>query len=624
MDMKVIDDKNAPPGCFRWRQNKQGTHTKRINGMNMTISTDYKDGVYYNDTFSQGVNCGIDNKVCVQFNPHYKDNNKTIFNQIKLNSRLKEQQKMLAKYKNQLKNLNSQIVKANKNNKMYQVAAQQQVGAVLPGGVSKSGKVNNPNLQFKNIQALGQAIASGTVTQKDLNPLTSRGQIIKDVAAAESQLGRFKEDKKKKVKKTPQLKLWNVEGLNNEYLYERPSLFRWVTDLFQGKKEGMENNNKLNDKFIKGLVDLIIKKLNAQPMQDLMFMSISKEEFMTLKTTTQPSLPDSSIATLLQKQDKMDLMSLMVMTDTTSPIVPEDVKKIMPANAIDIAAKHGKSILEDEIIKHFNQKNLMEEKDLHIIARRKFNNKSITDGIKGFYKNMMKDTPRDRQWFENLSLPIIPGKPPLKFDLNKPVSTSPLPADNDLGKGAGSKVSNLDTSLTGNESVPAKPPQAADEMQKNKCIKGCVKPESIHADCSKDIIRQVIDGQDKYFRMCSKVCLSREHKDYINYDKSGPDLPYDPVKHGCRDTQAHCVKNCSKTMVEVDENGRDLKQLNTKKVPLYSKSRMFSVSQTNNMFGQTDNRLGGSKTAYRKDYKPENPHPKDGFGYNDSMWSFKP
>ena len=56
-------------------------------------------------------------------------------------------------------------------------------------------------------------------------------------------------------------------------------------------------------------------------------------------------------------------------------------------------------------------------------------------------------------------------------------------------------------------------------------------------------------------------------------------------------------------MVEVDENGRDLNQLNRKTVPLYSKSKMFSVSQTNNMFGQTDNRLGGSKTAYKKDYK---------------------
>ena len=204
------------------------------------------------------------------------------------------------------------------------------------------------------------------------------------------------------------------------------------------------------------------------------------------------------------------------MSDTNSPIVPEEIKN-GSANAIDIAAKHGKSILEDEIIKHFNQKNLMEEKDLHIIARRKFNNKSITDGIKGFYKNMMKDTPRDRQWFENLSLPIIPGKPPLKFDLNKPVSRPPLPSDNDLEKGAGSKM-NMDTPLTGNNSGPAMSPQAADEMQKNKCIKGCVKPESIHMDCSK-CYKTSNDGQDKYFRMCSKVCLSRDHKDYINYDK---------------------------------------------------------------------------------------------------------
>ena len=63
-------------------------------------------------------------------------------------------------------------------------------------------------------------------------------------------------------------------------------------------------------------------------------------------------------------------------------------------------------------------------------------------------------------------------------------------------------------------------------IDKNKCIKGCVKPESIHKVMLlryENALRQVIDGQDKYFRMCSKVCLSRDHKDYINYDKSGPD-----------------------------------------------------------------------------------------------------
>jgi hypothetical protein len=460
LDMKIVDDKNAPPGCFRWRKNKKGTHTKRINNIPVTISTDYKDEVYYNDTLSMGVDCGIDNKVCIQQNPHYKDNNKTIFNQIKLNSRLQEQQQMLTKYKSQLKSLNSKINTANKNNKMYQVAAQQQAGDVLPGGTTQSGqsgqivKINNPSLNFNSIGALGQAIEAGTVTQKDLRPLSSRGQLIKDVAAAETQLGRFEAAKKKIQNKQKSISLWNVEGLNNEYLYDRPSLFRWVTDLFQGKKEGMWNNNKLN--------------------------------------------------------------------------------------------------------------------------------------------------------------------------LKKRVSSSPLPSDNDLGKGAGSKVTNMNSPLTGNNSGPDMSPQAADEMQKNKCIKGCVKPESINADCSKDIIRQVIDGQDKYFRMCSKQCLPRSHADYVNYDKSGTDLPYNPIDHGCRDTQAHCVKNCSKSMVEVDENGRDLNQLNRKTVPLYSKSKMFSVSQTNNMFGQTDNRLGGSKTAYKKDYKPENPHPKDGFVYNDAMWSFKP
>ena len=50
-----------------------------------------------------------------------------------------------------------------------------------------------------------------------------------------------------------------------------------------------------------------------------------------------------------------------------------------------------------------------------------------------------------------------------------------MPSDNDLGKGAGSKVTNMNSSLTGN-SGPGMSPQAADEMQKNKCIKGCVKP----------------------------------------------------------------------------------------------------------------------------------------------------
>ena len=96
---------------------------------------------------------------------------------------------------------------------MYQVAAQQQAGAVLPGGTTtQSGKfvkINNPNLKFNTIGALGQAIAAGTVTQKDLRPLSSRGQLIKDVAAAETQLGTFKAPKKKKKKKQKSISLWN-------------------------------------------------------------------------------------------------------------------------------------------------------------------------------------------------------------------------------------------------------------------------------------------------------------------------------------------------------------------------------------------------------------------------------
>ena len=149
-----------------------------------------------------------------------------------------------------------------------------------------------------------------------------------------------------------------------------------------------------------------------------------------------------------------------------------------------------------------------------------------------------------------------------------------------------------------------------------------MKATKLHSDCSKDVIKQVIDGQDKYFRMCSKICLPRGHKDYKNYDKSGPDLPFNPVKHGCRNTQAHCVKNCSKSMIETDETGGELKV--GKKVANYTKSKIFSVKDTTNMFGQNDNRLGGSKTAYKKNYKPRNPNKQGSFVDSDSIWAFRP
>ena len=105
-----------------------------------------------------------------------------------------------------------------------------------------------------------------------------------------------------------------------------------------------------------------------------------------------------------------------------------------------------------------------------------------------------------------------------------------------MGQGAGSNISDAEAPLTGpsaNEdttgSGPASVPQPTSSMATSKCIKGCAKATKLHADCSKDVIRQVVDGQDKYFRMCSQICLPRDHPKYVNYDKSGPDLPFNPV-----------------------------------------------------------------------------------------------
>ncbi len=55
----------------------------------------------------------------------------------------------------------------------------------------------------------------------------------------------------------------------------------------------------------------------------------------------------------------------------------------------------------------------------------------------------------------------------------------------------------------------------------------------------------------------------------------------------------------------------------------YAKSRLFATKQTTGLFGANDNRLGGSKTAYKSDYKPQNPNPKFGPIYYDAVWDFK-
>ena len=81
-------------------------------------------------------------------------------------------------------------------------------------------------------------------------------------------------------------------------------------------------------------------------------------------------------------------------------------------------------------------------------------------------------------------------------------------------------------------------------------------------------------------------------------------------------------------MVEVDEMGRDLHSLGnnytkTQETVDYAKSRLFATKQTTGLFGVKDNRLGGSKTAYKSDYKPQNPNPKFGPIYYDAVWDFK-
>ena len=159
------------------------------------------------------------------------------------------------------------------------------------------------------------------------------------------------------------------------------------------------------------------------------------------------------------------------------------------------------------------------------------------------------------------------------------------------------------------------------------CPKNCVKPSMIDGNCDKDIIRMVVDGEDKFYRKCGYRCKGRYEKDYINYDQSGPGIKYDVKRDGCRYSQAHCVSNCNKVLVEVDESGRDLNALannytRTTETEKYLKSRLFATKDTTGLFGMKDNRLGGSKTAYRTDYKPQDPNPRQGPINYDAIWDF--
>jgi hypothetical protein len=171
------------------------------------------------------------------------------------------------------------------------------------------------------------------------------------------------------------------------------------------------------------------------------------------------------------------------------------------------------------------------------------------------------------------------------------------------------------------------PANNKDNNNSNKggfCPKNCVQTAKIDSNCEKDIIRMVVDGQDKFYRKCPYRCKNRNEKDYVNYDQSGPNNEYDLKRDGCRYSQAHCAKKCSQTLVEVDEQGRDINHLSNNYVTVnQDNSKMFGKKQTTGLFGITDNRLGGSKTAYKTDYKPQNPNPKIGPINYDAIWDFK-
>tara|TARA_B100000424_G_scaffold135455_1_gene102782 strand:+ start:511 stop:2352 length:1842 start_codon:yes stop_codon:yes gene_type:complete len=171
------------------------------------------------------------------------------------------------------------------------------------------------------------------------------------------------------------------------------------------------------------------------------------------------------------------------------------------------------------------------------------------------------------------------------------------------------------------------PSNNKDNNNSNKggfCPKNCVKTTMIDGNCDKDIIRMVVDGEDKFYRKCPYRCKNRFEKDYVNYDQSGPGHPYNVKRDGCRYSQAQCAKNCSQTLVEVDEQGRDINHLPNNYATINeNSSKMYGKTETTGLFGLTDNRLGGSKTAYKTDYKPLNPNPKIGPVNYDAIWDFK-
>jgi hypothetical protein len=160
------------------------------------------------------------------------------------------------------------------------------------------------------------------------------------------------------------------------------------------------------------------------------------------------------------------------------------------------------------------------------------------------------------------------------------------------------------------------------------CPRNCMKPRVLNNYCEKDIIRMVVGGEDKFYRKCGYTCKDRSDKDYVNYDKSDGNNPYNWKRDGCRNTEAHCVSKCNKVLLEVDESGRDLHSMRnnytrTSETQKHTKSRLFATKDTTNMFGETDNRLGGSKTAYKTNYKPLNPNPDYGPINYDAIWDFK-
>ena len=159
-------------------------------------------------------------------------------------------------------------------------------------------------------------------------------------------------------------------------------------------------------------------------------------------------------------------------------------------------------------------------------------------------------------------------------------------------------------------------------LGKGTCPKGCIGPSSVDNNCSKEIIKQVIDGQDKYFRKCSKVCRDRNDAKYVNYDTSDSVTPYDTIKHGCRNTEAHCVSKCNKVLLEVRENGMNLEATqqdyrNAHPIPQYNQSKVYTQNKTTNMFGEKP------RNGYKFNYKPEDPEPSAGPSYANSMWGMK-